>query len=73
MERRRSGRDAGTFVTGSAGQANNLAPGCKPHLTGRGAARATIARRLAALRSLVRPARTLGQATMLNKPAAAAG
>src|SRR3954470_9513971 len=51
------------LVAGSAGQANTLALGYKAHLTDRGLAPATIARRLAALRSVVKLARTLGQVT----------
>jgi integrase/recombinase XerC len=49
------------LVAGSAGRANTLALGYKAHLTDRGLAPATIARRLAALRSIVKLARTLGQ------------
>lgn len=49
------------LVAGSAGQANALALGYKAHLTDRGLAPATIARRLAALRSVVKLARTLGR------------
>lgn len=51
------------LVAGSAGQANALVLGYKAHLTDRGLAPATIARRLAALRSIVRLARTLGRVT----------
>jgi integrase/recombinase XerC len=42
-----------TLVAGTAGRANALALGYKAHLTGRDLAPATIARRLAALRSVV--------------------
>jgi integrase/recombinase XerC len=51
------------LVAGSAGQANALALGYRAHLTERGLAPATIARRLAALRSVVKLARALGQVT----------
>jgi integrase/recombinase XerC len=51
------------LVAGSAGQANTLALGYRAHLTDRGLAPATIARRLAALRSVVKLARTLGHVT----------
>ena len=40
-----------------------LALGYKAHLTGRGSPPATIARRLASLRSVVKLARTLGRVT----------
>jgi integrase/recombinase XerC len=50
-----------TLVAGTAGRANALALGYKAHLTRRGLAPATIARRLAALRSVVKLARTLGR------------
>jgi integrase/recombinase XerC len=49
------------LVAGTAGLANRLALGYKAHLTDRGLAPATIARRLAALRSVVKLARTLGR------------
>src|SRR4051812_5416943 len=49
------------LVAGSAGQANALALGYRAHLVDRGLAPATIARRLAALRSVVKLARTLGR------------
>ena len=49
-----------TLISGTAGRANAVALGYKAHLTGRGLAPATVARRLAALRSLVKLARTLG-------------
>jgi integrase/recombinase XerC len=49
------------LVSGSAGQANALALGYKADLIARGLASATIARRLAALRSMVKLARTLGR------------
>jgi integrase/recombinase XerC len=51
------------LVSGSAGQANALALAYKAHLHERALAPATIARRLAALRSVVKLARTLGQVT----------
>jgi integrase/recombinase XerC len=51
------------LVAGPAGQANTLSIGYKAHLSDRGLAPATIARRLAALRSIVKPARTLGHVT----------
>jgi integrase/recombinase XerC len=51
------------LVASSARQANALALGCKVHLTDRGLAPATIARRPAALRSVAKPARSLGQVT----------
>ena len=57
------GAAVGLLVAGPAGQANTLALGYKAHLTDRGLAPATIARRLAALRSVVKLARTLGQVT----------
>jgi integrase/recombinase XerC len=50
-----------TLISGTAGRANTIVLGYKAHLTDRGLAPATIARRLAALRSLVKLARTLGQ------------
>ena len=49
------------LIAGSAGRANTLALGYKAHLLGRGLAPATIARRLASLRSVVKLARTLGR------------
>lgn len=49
------------LIGGSAGEGNALALGYRAHLTRRGLAPATIARRLAALRSMVRLARTLGR------------
>ncbi len=49
------------LVAGTAGRANALALGYKAHLVDRGLAPATIARRLAALRSVIKLARTLGQ------------
>jgi integrase/recombinase XerC len=49
------------LVNGTAGRANKLALGYKAHLTGRDLAPATIARRLAALRSVAKLARTLGR------------
>jgi integrase/recombinase XerC len=52
-----------TLVAGAAGRANAIALSYRAHLTGRGLAPATIARRLAALRSLVKLARTLGKVT----------
>ena len=51
------------LVSGTAGQANTLALGYKAHLIERGLAPATVARRLAALRSVVKLARTLGRVT----------
>ena len=50
-----------SLVAGTAGRANTLALGYKAHLTDRGLAPATVARRLAALRSVVKLARTLGR------------
>jgi integrase/recombinase XerC len=49
------------LVSGSGFRANALALGYRAHLTDRGLAPATIARRLAALRSFVKLARTLGR------------
>jgi integrase/recombinase XerC len=49
------------LVAGTGGRANRLALGYKAQLTGRALAPATIARRLAALRSVVKLARTLGK------------
>jgi integrase/recombinase XerC len=49
------------LVAGTAGRANTLALGYKAHLLDRGLASATVARRLAALRSVVKLARTLGR------------
>jgi len=49
------------LVAGTAGRANRWALGYRVHLTGRDLAPATIARRLAALRSVVKLARTLGR------------
>jgi integrase/recombinase XerC len=51
----------GSLLAGSAGAANAAALGYKADLIGRGLAAATVARRLAALRSIVKLARTLGQ------------
>jgi integrase/recombinase XerC len=51
------------LVTGSAGEANALTLGYKAHLTDRKLASATVARRIAALRSVVKLARTLGRIT----------
>ena len=48
------------LVSGTAGQANALALGYRAQMTDRGLAPATVARRLAALRSVVKLARTLG-------------
>ncbi len=50
-----------TLIAGTAGRANTLALGYKAHLLDRGLASATVARRLAALRSVVKLARTLGR------------
>src|SRR4051794_40597794 len=47
-------------ASGTAGQANVLTLGYRAHLADRGLAPATVARRLAALRSVVKLARTLG-------------
>jgi integrase/recombinase XerC len=59
--------DSRTAVAGllnlSHGNANAAALGYKAHLIGRGLKAATIARRLAALRSVVKMARTVGQVT----------
>ena len=55
------GRAVELLISGSAGQANAAALGYKADLIGRGLASATIARRLAALRSMVKLARTLGR------------
>jgi len=49
------------LVSGTAGQANRLALGYRAHLSERRLAPATVARRLAALRSLVKLARMLGR------------
>ncbi len=49
------------LVAGTAGRANRWALDYRAHLTGRDLAPATIARRLAALRSVVKLARTLGR------------
>lgn len=51
------------LVAGSAGQANALALAYRANLTDRKLAPATIARRLAALRSMVKLARTIGRIT----------
>lgn len=51
------------LVAGSAGQANALTLGYRAHLTDRRLAPATVARRVAALRSVVKLARTLGRIT----------
>src|ERR1051326_5106142 len=48
------------LLTGGAGAANEVALGYKADLLGRGLAAATVNRRLAALRSLLKLARTLG-------------
>jgi integrase/recombinase XerC len=50
-----------SLIAGTSGRANKLALGYKAHLTDRGLAPATVARRLAALRSVVKLARTLGR------------
>jgi integrase/recombinase XerC len=52
-----------SLIAGTAGRANRLALGYKAHLTDRGLAPATVARRLAALRSVVKLGRTLGRVT----------
>jgi integrase/recombinase XerC len=52
---------ADLLVTGGPGNANALALSYRAHLVGRKLAPATIARRLAALRSIVKLARTLGR------------
>jgi integrase/recombinase XerC len=49
------------LISGTAGQANAAALGYRAHLVGRKLSPATIARRLAALRSMVKLARTLGR------------
>jgi integrase/recombinase XerC len=49
------------FLAGGHGLANRIALAYLEHLTGRGLAPATIARRLAALRSLVKLARMIGR------------
>lgn len=49
------------LILGSQGQANAVALGYKADLMGRKLATATVARRLAALRSMVKLARTLGR------------
>jgi integrase/recombinase XerC len=51
------------LVSGDAGRANALTLGYKAHLTDRKLAPATVARRVAALRSVVKLARTLGRVT----------
>jgi integrase/recombinase XerC len=53
------------FLAGGPGQANAAALAYKAHLIARQLAPATIARRLAALRSMVRLARQLGRVTWL--------
>jgi integrase/recombinase XerC len=53
----------GALFAGGPGRANRLVLAYRAHLTERGLASATIARRLAALRSLVKLARTLGRIT----------
>jgi integrase/recombinase XerC len=59
-----SGREAiGVLTASSHGQANALALAYRTNLTARGLKFATIGRRLAALRSIVKLARTLGQVT----------
>lgn len=56
-----SGRAAiGLLLAGSHGQANAVALSYRTHLAARGLKTATVARRMAALRSLVKLARTLG-------------
>ncbi len=56
--------DAAAGLLGAgAGPANAAALAYRTHLTGRGLAPATVGRRLAALRSLVKLARTFGQVT----------
>jgi len=50
-----------SLIAGDAGRANALALTYRAHLAGRGLAPATVARRLAALRSVVKLARTLGR------------
>jgi integrase/recombinase XerC len=52
---------AAVLFGGSQGEANGLALGYRAHLTGRGLSPNTVNRRLAALRSLVKLARTLGR------------
>jgi integrase len=51
------------LVSGTAGEANALTLGYKAHLSDRKLAPATVARRIAALRSVVKLARTLGRIT----------
>lgn len=51
----------GLLTSGSHGQANAVALAYRTHLAARGLKTATIGRRLAALRSVVKLARTLGQ------------
>jgi len=51
------------LLAGGAGQANRIGLGYKAHLTTRQLAAATIARRLAALRSMVKVARQIGRIT----------
>jgi integrase/recombinase XerC len=57
------GEAVGFLVGGDAGRANALTLGYKAHLTDRKLAPATVARRVAALRSVVKLARTLGRVT----------
>jgi len=57
----RPGPAVEALISGTAGQANALALGYRADLIGRGLASATIARRLAALRSMVKLARILGR------------
>src|SRR4051794_7577595 len=57
----RTSREAvALLIAGSHGQANAAALAYKAHLLARGLKSATVGRRLAALRSVVRLARTLG-------------
>jgi integrase/recombinase XerC len=58
-----SGAAVDLLLSGSAGQANTAVLGYKHNLQARGLATATIGRRLAALRSIVKLARTLGRVT----------
>jgi integrase/recombinase XerC len=51
------------LTAGSPGQANAVALAYRTHLAARGLKTATIGRRLAALRSVVKLARTLGMVT----------
>ena len=54
---------AGKFLSLDAGRANGIALGYLEHLQARGLASATVNRRLAALRSLVKAARLVGMAS----------